>query len=220
VPVFSGRLGRAVWFVGTWGNLVVAYFVFGFIYAVWSDITSASGVDLLLGLLEAVVVGPFVGLLGLLVSFPTFLMAPVYLALLWHVAQRWGPPVFRLAAIALAPPIVGSLTFVGWSTAGRLDSLFVRSLFAVLLIYGLLTPSPFSNGEGRSGWHLVSRGSSHSRTGLADRDHARSGDSYERSPMRVAHAALGDRRRRQGLAHVGGRRVPVAAAPFIPARHR
>jgi hypothetical protein len=143
---FIRRLTKAAWFFGGWTYLVAAYFVFGFVLALWSFESQASGFGLFYGPFLAVVVGPILGFAGLLVSFPTLITVPVYLALLRGLPSRIRPRAFRLAAIVLAPPVVGSLTFIWWwSSGGPAESVFTPYLVAVLLIYGFLIPSPFAD---------------------------------------------------------------------------
>jgi hypothetical protein len=145
------RLTKAAWFFGGWTYLVAAYFVFGFLLSLSSFESQASGFGLLYGVFLAVASGPVVGFAGLLFSFPTLIAVPVYLALLRHLPRRVGPRAFRLTAIVLAPPVVGSLTFAWWWSTGfgAVDPFFTPYLVAVLLIYGFLIPSPFADSRRR-----------------------------------------------------------------------
>ena len=146
---FARRLGRTAWFLSAWAYLIAAYCLFGSLFALWVFATShPSGISLLLGPLEAVTGGLVVGVIGLVISFPTLVMAPIYLALLRRVPSRWGRRARRAAAVGLAPPIVGSLTLVLWGLpSGGEDWFFVRCLLGALLIYGLIVPLPSPQGE-------------------------------------------------------------------------
>lgn len=152
---FAGRLGRATWFFESWGYLIASYVLFGFLYFVWKAESQFSAFRLLLGIPLAVVAAPFLAVVGLVLSFPTLVVAPFYLAVLRRIPRRWGPRVFRLAAIVLAPPALGSLTFAWWISTGGLDWFLARCLLAVLLIYGLIVPSPFQNSVARSRWRRL-----------------------------------------------------------------
>jgi hypothetical protein len=148
---FARRLGRASWFLSAWAYLIAAYCIFGSLFALWSFAGShPSGLELLVGTLEGLTAGLVVGVIGLVISFPTLVMAPAYLILLAKLPTRWGNRTRRVAAVALAPPVIGSLTLAwwGWLTGGDYDSLLVRCLIGALLVYGLIVPLPAPRDEG------------------------------------------------------------------------
>ena len=141
---FARRLGRASWFLSAWAYLIAAYCIFGFLWVLWAFIRSRpAGIALVTGPLEALAAGPFFGIVGLLISFPTVVMAPVYLVVLRRVPTGWGRWLRRLAAVTLAPLVLGAPTFVLWGLPASSDDwFFVRCLVGVLLLYGLIVPFP------------------------------------------------------------------------------
>ena len=130
--------------LSAWAYLVIAYCIVGYLAALWALFLSPpAGLELLLGLLEALVVGLAVGIIGVVFAFPTLVVAPLYVVLLRFLPSRWKRRTRRVAAVMLAPPVVGSLTLIWWGLpGGEADWFLVRCLLGGLLIYGLIIPLP------------------------------------------------------------------------------